>query len=365
MQAKNSAILFGLFGLFNLLVSLGIQVPSQRPGQGQSAAELIKRSLDEKGAEAAKEEFAQILKKKDRYVFEEAEFLALGNGYLKGQSPSLAAAVFEMAVEAFPGSISALRLLAHSYYMLGDDERSLKTQARMMSARGKAELSEFLDKNRDSLAKTAEEVIDRCLEATGGRVAWETVKTMVLVFSVQSTSGNQHRMVRMYKRPYFYRQGLESAPDFTATDGTRIWRVQGGKWHETDYMTFRSASLDNWLLGYEGIGISYEFQGFDHINGSPVYHLRRTFRDGFAEDLYFSALSNLLTEIRSDYVQGQPFMKSFLSYWNYRDVEGLKIPFVFIRNMGSLEPPHGGVVEEIRINVPLEDGLFLPPDYKK
>jgi hypothetical protein len=365
MRVKNSAFIFGWITFVALLVSSGVQAPSENQDRRPSAAELIKRSLDEKGIQAAKEEFAQILKKKGRYVFEESEFMALGNDYLKNQKPSLAAAVFEMAVEAFPDSIPALRLLAHSYYMLGDDERSLKTQAKMISARGKAELSEFLDKNKDSLAKTAEEVIDRCLEATGGREAWEAVKTAVLVFSVQSTSGTQARMVRMYKRPYLYRQGLAGAPDFTATDGTRIWRVQGGQWQETGYMTFRSASLDNWLLDYKGFGISYEFKGFDHINGSPVYHLSRTYRDGFAEDLYFSATSNLLTEIWSDYVQGMPFMKSFISYWNYRDVDGLKVPFVFIRNMGSLEPPHGGVVEEVRINVPLEDGLFLPPDYKK
>jgi len=64
-------------------------------------------------------------------------------------------------------------------------------------------------------------------------------------------------------------------------------------------------------------------------------------------------------------VQHAPFMKSFMSLWNYREVEGVKIPFVFIRNMGSLEPPHGGDVEEVRINVPLEDGLFLPPGEKK
>ena len=105
--------------------------------------------------------------------------------------------------------------------------------------------------------------------------------------------------------------------------------------------------------------------GFDYFNGSPVYHLRRTFRDRCVEDLYFSARTNLLTEIRSDYVQSMPFMKSFQSLWNYRDVDGVKIPFVFMRNMGPLEPPHGAVVEEVRLNVPLDDALFLPPDYKE
>ena len=59
-------------------------------------------------------------------------------------------------------------------------------------------------------------------------------------------------------------------------------------------------------------------------------------------------------------VQGQPFMKSFKSLWNYREIEGLKIPYVFIRNFGTSEPPHGGVVEKVKINMPLDEALFIP-----
>lgn len=313
----------------------------------------------------AREEFTKIFNNKDRYVFEESEFLDLGNEYLKAGKPHMAAAVFAITVEVFPSSLSALRLLGHSYYLSGDEERSLKAQVKMMAARGKVQLADFLKKNRDSLATTAEEVIDRCLEATGGREAWEAIKTMVVVFSLQSTGGDQPRMVRMYKHPSFFRQGLEGSSNFTATEGTTFWRVSGGEWKKISGFHSRLISMDRWLMDYEAAGISYEFMGFDYFNGSPIYHLRRIFRDGFVEDLYFSARTNLLTEIRSDYVQGMPFMKSFMSQWNYRDVEGIKIPFVFMRNMGALEPPHGGVVEEVRLNVPLDDALFLPPDYKK
>ena len=367
MLRRNTAVIFGLMVFFSLMVILRIQSPAQNQEQGQSAAELIKQSLEEKGVMTAKEEFIKIFNNKDLYVFEESEFLAVGNEYLKAGKPHMAAAVFAMTVEVFPSSLSALRLLGHSYYLSGDEERSLKAQAKMMAARGKVQLADFLEKNRNSLAKTAEEVIDRCLEATGGREAWKAVKTMVVVFSVQTTAGDQPRMVRMYKRPSFYRYGLEGSPNFTATDGTTLWRVRGGEWKEASNFHFHLpfVSMDKWLLDYEAAGISYEFMGFDYFNGSPVYHLRRTFRDRFVEDLYFSARTNLLTEIRSDYVQSMPFMKSFQSLWNYRDVDGVKIPFVFMRNMGPLEPPHGAVVEEVRLNVPLDDALFLPPDYKK
>ena len=127
----------------------------------------------------------------------------------------------------------------------------------------------------------------------------------------------------------------------------------------------RMTSMDNWFIEYSAKGISYKFIGLEYFNGSPVYRLRRTFWDGFQQDLFFSAVTNLLTEIKSDYVQFQPFMKSYLSYWNYREVDGIKLPFVFIRNLGSLEPPHGGLVEEVKINVPLENSLFIPPKDKK
>lgn len=327
-----------------------------------SAAGLVKKAIEERGLAAAKEEINWILQDRDRYAFDEKEFNALGNEYLKAGKPHLAAAVFEAAVDVFPESVSALGLLAHSRYQSGDEAASLEVQAKMMAVRGKAVLAGFLARNRDSLAKTAEDVIARSIEATGGKKAWEAVNTMVVVFSIQSTSGEQRRMIRMYKRPLLYRQGLEGSDSFNATDGTTCWNVAGGVWKEIENAYLPLASMSQWLLGYEAFGISYRFMGFDHINGSPVYVLRRTFRAGGVQDLYFSAVTNLLTEIRSDYVQHQPFMKSFQSFWNYRDVEGVKIPFVFIRSLGSLEPPHGGVVEEVRLNVPLDDKLFLPPD---
>jgi hypothetical protein len=327
-----------------------------------SAAAQVKKAIEGRGLASAKDEIIWILQNRDRYAFDEKEFTSLGNEYLKAGKPHLAAAVFEAAVEAFPGSVSALGLLAHSRYLSGDEAGSLEVQARMMAARGRAELAEFLGKNRDSLAKTAEEVIARSIEATGGRKAWEAVNTMVVTISVQSTSGEQQRMIRMYKRPLLYRQGLEGSESFTSTDGITCWNVSGGEWKDIDGFYLPLASMDKWLLGYEAFGISYRFMGFDHLNGSPVYRLRRTYRDGRVEELYFSAVTNLLTEIRSDYVQHRPFMKSYQSFWNYRDVKGVKIPFVFIRNLGSLEPPHGGVVEEVRVNVPLDNKLFLPPD---
>jgi hypothetical protein len=38
----------------------------------------------------------------------------------------------------------------------------------------------------------------------------------------------------------------------------------------------------------------------------------------------------------------------------------VEIPYVFIRNVGPLGPPHGLVIEKVVINPPLDDSLFAP-----
>jgi len=350
-------IVFAAFGLY-----------AQEAPDKESAATVIERVLAEIGIDGAKAKFFFIKTQTETYSFKETEFIALGDRLLKAGRAHEAASILEMAAEIFPHTPEIYRLLAVSFYAAGDSENSLKNIIKMRSIRDAAFLAEFLTNNQDKLATTAEEVIERHIQATGGRQAWQTIKTMKVVFSIQSTGGEQTRIVRLYKRPFYYRQGLEGSSRFRATDGKSVWTVSGEDWKKNEenpepYM--RMTSMDNWFIDYSAKGISCTFIGLEYFNGSPVYHLRRVFWDGFEQDLYFSAVTNLLTEIKSDYVQVEPFMKSYLSYWNYREVDGIKIPFVFIRNLGSLEPPHGGLVEEVRINVPLDDSLFMPPKEKK
>ena len=365
----------GLFMVvFHLVVgaavfaSLGSFAQEKTPKQKESAAAVIEQVLNEKGIDAAQTKFLLLKAKKEGFSFVEAEFTALGIKLLKTDRPRDAVAVLEMAANCFPDSVNVHRFLAVSHYQAGDSERSLEVSAKMRSIQGEAAVTAFLKENEDKLATTAEEVIEKHIEATGGLEAWQAIETMVIVFSIQSTAGEQTRLVRMYKRPYYYRQGPENSDQFTATDGESVWSVKGDNWRdlgESGAPYIRFASIDNWLIDYAAKGVSYTLIGLEHLNGSPVYHLCRTFWDGFQQDLFFSATTNLLTENRSDYIQTLPFMKSYMSYWNYRDVERIKIPYVFIRNVGSLGPPHGGLVEEGKINVPLDEALFVPPKGKK
>jgi tetratricopeptide (TPR) repeat protein len=360
-------IVIHLAVIMAVTASFVIFAQEETAGERESAAAVIEQVMEETGIDGARAKFFLLKTKKEAYSFIEAEFTALGNKLIQAGRPQEAIAVLEMAVEIFPNSANVYRLMAVAHYAAGDAEKSLELIVKMKSIRDEATLADFLKRNEGKLAATAEEVIERHIEATGGREAWKAVKTMVLVFSIQSTRGQQTRMVRMYKRPYFYRQGIEGSGQFHVTDGESVWEVseKGWKKREGDSNPYVwMASMDNWFMDYSEKGISYTFIGLEFLESSPVYHLRRTFWDGYKQDLFISALTHLLTEIKSDYVQMMPFMESYYSLWNYREVEGVKIPYVFIRNVGSLGPPHGGIVEEVKINVPLDDALFIPPKDK-
>ena len=351
-------------GLITMIGSLAIGLTAAPEGEQPAAHELLKTVLDEKGVEAARTVLLSITDHRDSYTFDERAFWRVGKAYLESNRHKKADFIFQAAVELFPRSLRSHRYLAHLLYRAGHETEAKAILKRSNDLRAAAFLKDYLAKNRKNLAASAEEVIARSIEATGGRAAWEAVKTMVVTIAIQDSAGNSHRLVRMYKRPAFFRQGMEGSENFTATDGRTFWRVRNGQWSVNENFHLRLVSMDNWLIGFEDYGISHEFVGFHFING-PLYHLRRTFADGYVQDLYFSTTSNLLTEEKADYIQVIPFMKSFMSYWDYRDAGGVKIPHVFIRNMGGLEPPHGAVIEEVKINVPLADSLFVPPDDKK
>ena len=117
--------------------------------------------------------------------------------------------------------------------------------------------------------------------------------------------------------------------------------------------------MDNHLIDPGAMGIVHELMGVEALDGDPGFEVRRIWPDGDEQVLYFSAVSGLLTAVRAKY----PLMaESWFSYWDYKDLGGVRLPFVHIRSIGEFGPPHGLVLKSVEINVPLPDSLFVPPE---
>jgi hypothetical protein len=350
------------FVLAFLVIFFGSALAQEIETEKESAADILDRVINDEGVDAARSRFQELKREQEKYLFDQSEFLALGSRLLDEERAPDAVAVLQMAAELFPDDIFVHFRLAGAYWAAGEPELSMKSTLRRKALEDNAALAELLENNQGKLASTAGEVIEKHIEAVGGRDALAAVRTMVVTFSANSTGGKIATLARYYKRPYFYRQGGVGSDRFAATDGETTWRVNGEVWKEIGEHAYRRmASIDGYFVDYEDRGVSYEFLGAEIFNNTPVYRLKRTYWDGYTQDLFFSIESGYLTEIRSEYPEGNPVMISVMSLWDYRDVGGIKIPHVFIRNVGPLGPPHGGVVEDVQINVPLDDSMFVKP----
>jgi hypothetical protein len=221
--------------------------------------------------------------------------------------------------------------------------------------------AEFMEEMGDSLPSTAEEILAVHLEAIGGREAFDTIQSAVLRFKATGTAGALGELIRYHKRPFHYRQEMYGSGRSGVTDGERFWWVTSEGWERADeevsgYLPF--VSLDNLALDPGAVGVSHEFLGVSVLDMDPGYEVLRVFPDGSQEVLFFSALSGLLTARRTPYALTT---ESWYSLWDYRELGGVLLPFVHIRSIGDLGPPHGLVLQSVEINVPLPDSLFLPP----
>jgi len=322
----------------------------------KSAAEVIAKFIEENGLIAAREKFKELVALKDAdYSFKEKEFLSLGYDLLRTGKTVDAIDVFKMTAEVYPHSYNTYMNLGRAYRKIGDYEQDRKSVGKAFELQNRGRLAGFLKKNRDTLAKTADEVIERHLKAIGGRKKLEKIKTMVITYSALDSIDQDSLITRHYKFPHFIRQDNADGISIV-TDGDKIWRISSGEWEElTDSNWTYVPDIYGDFIEYKTRGITYELLGIEAIDRHIYYHLVKKHADGKTRDYYFSAETGLFRMERRDFGVG----KDIKSYWDYRRHEGILIPhlFVVILDVGFGQT-HGGILKEIKINVPLEDSLF-------
>jgi tetratricopeptide (TPR) repeat protein len=322
-----------------------------------SAAEVIATFIQKHGAIAARDKFKELVAKKDIvYSFKESEFLKVGYGLLESGKILEAIEVFKMTSELFPSSYNTYMSLGRAYRMIGDSEQDKKSVTKAIDLQNQSLLASFLNKNKDNMAKTAEDVIQRHLESIGGRANLEKIKTMVITYAALESIDQDSLITRYYKFPRFIRQENSDTGVTIATDGEKVWQISGGNWKELKGSSWLYVpDIYNDFIDYAARGITYELLGVEAIDRHIYYHLVKKHPDGEARDYYFSAETGLFRMERRDFGVG----KDIKSYWDYRQQEGILIPhlFIVIWDVG-FGHTHGGILKDIQINVPLEDSFF-------
>jgi hypothetical protein len=212
--------------------------------------------------------------------------------------------------------------------------------------------------------QTVDDVISKNLQARGGADVLRGVQTLEMRAHL-SSQGINLPMTLYAKRPNLTRKELSVVGQtlLFVFDGTNAWQVnplQGS----TEPVDIRGGELDRIrqesdfdtpLLDARARGFTVELAGNETVDGRVMQHLRVA-RNGTTLDCYLDAVTGL--EART--VSRTPMGALTQEFLDYRNVQGVQMPFT-VRTLQNGVRVAEITFDAIRLNAPLEEGLFNKP----
>lgn len=215
-------------------------------------------------------------------------------------------------------------------------------------------------------AQTVDEIVAKNIQAKGGVEKIKAVQSMKQTSHIK-VQGISASMTVYFKRPNLSRQemNISGAQIIAAFDGTTAWGLNPMAGQTTASplpgpsaaQARKEADFDPPLLDYKARGTKVDYVGTEPAGGGKSYlHLRVTDKDGTTTQVYLDAVTALEAKIVAEGPTGP--VETTLS--DYRDVNGLKMPF-------ALKTTAGGVVaadvtvDKIEFNLDMPNTLFSMP----
>ena len=217
------------------------------------------------------------------------------------------------------------------------------------------------------LAQDAKEILEKMIEAQGGRKLLEGVMDVTISGSVELTQMGMSATVTVYqKKPKMMRTDIEvmGMVITQAFDGETAWVVnpQTGVEEEmpermAEYAAREAIGVGG-LLNPEKYGLSFEYKGKEEFEGKKYLVIEQTFADGYKNTIYIDpdtyltykskglSLNNMMVEVEAE---------SFAS--DYKKVNGMMAAHSVIVFQDG-EEFMTMTITEIKINTGLEDSLF-------
>lgn len=211
----------------------------------------------------------------------------------------------------------------------------------------------------------AEQMLEKHVEAIGGKPALEKLTTVVIKGSYVSVFGQATSSLtfewyqKVPNKSLFIiggsQQGFNGAVGWSKHKGSGL-----SKWTGERLAVLKRQSTFYWTTKLSELYPKISFIRKDKVNGREVYVFEATPPDGKYETLYFDAETALL--LRLDFyfegVKGKP--EPTESYFeDYREVDGVKMPFM----IRQVSPSYSATMKvyEAKHNIPIDDAKFDGP----
>lgn len=218
-----------------------------------------------------------------------------------------------------------------------------------------------------AFSQTGKELVEKIIEAQGGRKLLESIKDTTLTSTLDMTQMGISGSATMYQKdPDKMRLDIEvMGMVFTqAFDGKVGWMTnpQTGATEEmsekmTEHMK-RDALGDETLLHPEKYGVTYEYKGKEKIEEKDYLVLVQTYADGYKNTIYIDPKTYLPYKTRSmalNMMETEVEQDTFLT--DYKKVEGVMTPHT-ITVFQDGEEYMIVTITDVKFNTGFEDDFF-------
>jgi hypothetical protein len=203
------------------------------------------------------------------------------------------------------------------------------------------------------------QVINKYLSAIGGMDRVKKLTSKTIKYKVFMVKRGGYAMEQVVKRPGYLKIGRPGASRYTLLEDNRAWRVNGDQKQEVKGGVVnqfkRKADMDGPFIESSSKGIGIKYLGKERFEFSQLHHLEVSFKDGTKKHYYFEHDSGLLTIVKepsflliNNKISEGP--TSIYYYYDYREVDGLKFPFLWVQTDKNLEHMHVFIVEKIELD---------------
>lgn len=211
---------------------------------------------------------------------------------------------------------------------------------------------------------TADQIVNKYIDAIGGKAAWSKVNSLVMTGSVK-VQGAELSVIstivdKKGMRQEFSVNGMTGYQIVTPDSGWNFSPFQGQKAPEPITADDLKESQDNLdvqgnLIDYAAKGHTVELLGKDDVDGVETYKLKETLKNGKIETIYIDPETFLIIrDVTKQKANGQE-VESKTDLSNYKKLpEGILVPMSIKLPFGEL------IITDVKVNSNVDPSIFHP-----
>jgi outer membrane lipoprotein-sorting protein len=224
-------------------------------------------------------------------------------------------------------------------------------------------------------AQSADEIIDKHLQAMGGKEKLRAVQTQRISGKMVMAQGMEAPFTLEMARPNKMRmeftiQGMTGVQAFDGKTGWALMPFMGKTEpealpEEDARKMEEQADMDGLLLDYKEKGRQVEYVGREDLEGTPVHKLKVTQKNGDVVFVYIDAEEYLTlkqagkTKVRGQEVEGETV------FGNYQTVEGLVVPHSIEQKVTGMPGGMVMTISKVELNPGVDESRFSMPPKKE